>query len=139
MASSRGGAPPPLHPHPRNPHPSTRTRLLPVQFFDQHPVHDGPCNHGTFSPVPTQSPPRGASPQGGSSRQSVRSTGSAGGVGSASGSGVGLMGGKTKILGEEYGVKNPRLTYWMYYIPGLSWMGRYQRDYLLGDIIAGSE
>lgn len=60
-------------------------------------------------------------------------------MGNAAGSAAGLMGGKTKILGEEYGVKNPRLTYWMYYIPGLSWMSRYEKSYLLGDVIAGSE
>lgn len=49
-----------------------------------------------------------------------------------------MGGGKTtQALAERHGVKNPTSVYWMYYIPGLSWMGQYKQSYLLGDIVAG--
>lgn len=138
--------------NPKNP--TARTRLL-LGYADP-PVHDGPCNHGTFSPMPQVSPPGGASPALGPSRlagdrdrdrdrdrDSIRSdvSGNGSGSGSRSGGAWTLMGGgkTTQALAEQHGVKNPTLTYWMYYIPGLSWMGRYKWEYLLGDTVAGGE
>ena len=126
-------------PNPKNP--TVRTRLL-HQCTDL-PPHEGPCNHGTFSPMPQPSPPGGTSPALGPSRLlgDRESIGSAGSGGVSGTNRWPLMGGgkTTQTLAERHGVKNPTLVYWMYYIPGLSWMGRYERSYLLGDMVAGGE
>ncbi|KAF8457592.1 sulfate transporter family-domain-containing protein [Kalaharituber pfeilii] len=113
--------------------PTARTRLL----LQNEPVHDGPCNHGTFSPRP-QSPPGSSPAFGPPSFRGIRGIEREGSIRSDSGRSWPLgKSATTNYLAEQHGVRNPRLTYWMYYIPCLSWIRQYKSRYLLGDTVAG--
>lgn len=135
--------------HPRH-NPNPLTRLL-SEHVD--PVHDGPCNHGTFSPRPISSGSQGPyspvlrplafsglSPSLGPSASNHLGL-ETDSISSGRGGRLGSWGIKpnTADLAKHHGVKNPTLMYLSYYVPCVSWIGNYRLSYLPGDIIAGSE
>lgn len=109
----------PLPPHIANP----RTRLL----------HDNVSDNGTFSPI-------GSLPS--SAGSSVRSGRLGGGGSSPAGNhkqNWRQRAATTTNLAEEAGVKYPWLMYMSYYIPCISWVGRYEWSFFVGDLAAGSK
>ena len=126
--------------HDRNANP--RTRLLAQSGADGLTEQAG--GHGTFTlrsvaatPV-TGSPSLGPSQFGGLRGRTVTADGGEGSIDSRQGVWPLNKSSTTTFLAEQHGVKNPRLNYWMYYIPCLHWMKDYKSSYLLGDTIAGS-
>ncbi|KAI3319442.1 sulfate transporter 4.1 [Xylariaceae sp. AK1471] len=108
-------------------------------------AHDGPCNHGTFSPRPTSPPLRDLHSE--YERASLLDS-----EGSAPSSETRLLKGtwrktisnkfKSKkmatssALAERHGFEDSWWMYLSYYIPCLTWMSQYQWSWLQGDFTA---
>ncbi|KAH7324904.1 sulfate transporter family-domain-containing protein [Stachybotrys elegans] len=132
---------------PASPGPATRsstfaTESTPLILSRDAPVHDGACDHGTFSPRPSS--PTGLR------QASLFSDGSETPV-----SGVGSTDrpdddwkrwlkkrmrtkkmGQTRHLARQAGFQDTALMYLSYYVPCLTWMSQYKLSYLQGDMVA---
>lgn len=136
---------------------SESTALLGDAFYNEH-AHEGPCDHGTFSPrpaSPTASLPyqnnvsqlgsRAPSP-GASSENSLPIIDSVVAFVSAKGAPdwrkrwARRMKSKTmhrsSELAERHGVEDSAFMYVSYYLPCLIWMRQYKLSFLKGDFIA---
>lgn len=108
---------------------SERTSLLrgnqPLEIVPGH-IHDGPCNHGTFSPGLESSAP------------SILSDDERNGGRSFFPSFPGRSGRRstTARLAEEHGIKTSPAMYLTYYVPFFAWIRQYKWAYLHGDLIA---
>ncbi len=89
-------------------------------------AHDGPCNHGTFSP--------GLDTDGAASILSGE-TNASGGGGFFRGRGSNRRS-TTARLAEEHGLKVDPAMYITYYVPFFAWIKQYKWSYLHGDLIA---
>ncbi|KAH8912961.1 sulfate transporter 4.1 [Coniochaeta sp. PMI_546] len=136
----------PSQPH-RNPGTETTPLLRSVVDLREH-VHDGPCNHGTFSPRPlSPTSDRSYTP-------SITDTDSdIGNVPIIDGL-MNKISGKrnwrrkwvqrikskkmstSSALAERHGIKDDALMYLSYYLPVLVWSREYKWSYLKGDFIA---
>lgn len=116
-----------------------------TSLLHHEPAHEGPCNHGTFSP-------RASSPPG-SNRESFEGDGE-GDSTSMEGSASLTSEGYTKqgrnktfadrfrskkmktsdALAEQHGVKTSTFGYLSYYVPCLIWMRQYRWSWLKGDL-----
>ncbi|RDW69252.1 anti-sigma factor antagonist SpoIIaa [Coleophoma cylindrospora] len=120
------------------------TSLLrrPFELVTGH-VHDGPCNHGTFSPGLESRPESTLSDYGfglGSNNGEQSSL-----VGSLF-ENIGFKNGpgttkkkkmsRTDALVEQHGIKNTKTMYLTYYIPFFAWIKQYKWSYLQGDLVA---
>ncbi|KAK4142197.1 sulfate transporter family-domain-containing protein [Dichotomopilus funicola] len=108
--------------------------------------HEGPCNHGTFSPRPTS--PTGSIPGGdlNSPSESESEVSSVDGVRSGvtkrsdwKRKWTSKMKSKTmatsSALAEQHGVKDSALMYLSYYLPVMVWAKEYSWSYFKGDFI----
>ncbi|KAJ9137489.1 Sulfate transporter 4.1 [Pleurostoma richardsiae] len=137
--------------------PTESTALLrgPLDFREH--VHDGPCNHGTFSPRPS-SPTQ--SMQGSVYTDGGEHTPAESPSSSSSSSPIPIIDGvlaairkpkkrrawtsrmKSKkmstssALAERHGVKDDAMMYLSYYVPSIIWFREYKWSYLKGDFIA---
>ncbi|KAI1078023.1 sulfate transporter family-domain-containing protein [Whalleya microplaca] len=108
-------------------------------------VHDGPCDHGTFSPR-ASSPPPGPSMSDVDAGSTAESTSSL-----PSNESQGLKGNWKKTLSsrmksktmanssalaEQYGIRDNWVMYLGYYIPCLTWLRQYKWSWLKGDFTA---
>ncbi|KAF3766686.1 hypothetical protein M406DRAFT_345114 [Cryphonectria parasitica EP155] len=137
--------------------PSETTALLGDTFYRDH-AHEGPCDHGTFSPRPaspstsnirsnnaSQDISRAASP-GASSESSLPIIDSVVAYVSAKGASDWRRRWARRIksktmsrsgeLAERHGVKDSPYMYLSYYLPCLIWMREYKFSFLKGDFIA---
>ncbi|KAI0595693.1 sulfate transporter family-domain-containing protein [Biscogniauxia sp. FL1348] len=118
-----------------------------TSFLLQHDhVHDGPCNHGTFSPR-ASSPPRRARNMDSEMGSITESEGSAS---SSTGSRLlrppwrktfsSRMKSRTmansSALAERHGFKDSWWMYTSYYVPCLIWMRQYNLSWFKGDLTA---
>ncbi|KAI1103868.1 sulfate transporter family-domain-containing protein [Jackrogersella minutella] len=109
-------------------------------------VHDGPCDHGTFSPRVSSPPPRS-----GHHDAEIGSVADSDGSGSVPSSETQLKGNWRKTfsnrvkskkmtdsgtLAEQHGVKDSWGMYLSYYIPFLIWIKQYKWSWLKGDFTA---
>ncbi|KAK0622065.1 sulfate transporter family-domain-containing protein [Bombardia bombarda] len=140
--------------------PSESTALLQTLDLREH-VHDGPCNHGTFSPRP-------ASPSGSytfgtsyrdhaddasSSETSSSAPHSMDGAESTSHSSTNKHRSKSwknklasrmrskkmstsSVLAERHGIKDTTVMYLSYYLPVMVWAREYSWSYFKGDFVA---
>lgn len=136
--------------------PSETSPLLSNNFDHEH-VHDGPCDHGTFSPQPASptaslGPSNNVSqygsraPSPGASESSLPIIDSVVAYVSAKGAPdwrkrwAKRMKSKTmhrsSELAERHGVKDNAFMYLSYYLPCLIWMRQYKLSFLKGDFIA---
>lgn len=136
---------------------SETSALLGDDLYRDH-VHEGPCDHGTFSPCPTSPAPsfaprnnashggsRAPSP-GASSENSLPILDSVVAYVSAKGAPdwrkrwAKRMKSKTmhrsSELAERHGVEDSAFMYLSYYLPCLIWMRQYKLSFLKGDFIA---
>lgn len=114
-----------------------------------HPPHDGPCNHGTFSPRPSSPTSILSSEQSLMTSESSSSRLVDNLLGTITGN-SGDPSWRRKLarrirskkmhtsqeLAREHGIRDSPLMYLSYYIPCLTWMSQYKRSYLKGDLIA---
>lgn len=113
---------------------SERTSLLrgnqPLEIVQGH-IHDGPCNHGTFSPGLESSAPSILS-------DDERNGGRSFFPSFPGRSGTGKSGRRstTARLAEEHGIKTSPAMYLTYYVPFFAWIRQYKWAYLHGDLIA---
>ncbi|KAI5785049.1 putative sulfate transporter [Peziza echinospora] len=123
-----------------------RTRLLAQSGAADglHTEQQAAGGHGTFTVRSLAATPLSGSPSLGPSqfgglrgRTTAPADGGDGSIDSRQGVWPLNKSSTTTFLAEQHGVKNPRLNYWMYYIPCLHWMKDYKSSYLLGDTIAG--
>ncbi|KAI0394132.1 sulfate transporter 4.1 [Xylariaceae sp. FL0594] len=122
-------------------HQNTETTSL----LTHEQAHDGPCNHGTFSPRAMSPPLRDIQP--GCEADSLL-----GSEGSGGSSETPLFGGRwrrvlsnkfkskkmatSSALAERHGFEDSWWMYFSYYVPCLTWMSRYQWSWLQGDFTA---
>ncbi|KAK4677632.1 hypothetical protein QC764_300490 [Podospora pseudoanserina] len=144
---------------PSRPNPTEATSLLDsaLDFKEHEHVHDGPCDHGTFSPRPTS--PRsflcgsGSARDGDSAAQSESEAEPATGGASAPAEGqnnaprqrrpktwAARMRSKkmstSRDLAERHGIRDNALMYMSYYMPVLVWAREYSWSYFKGDFVA---
>ncbi|KAL8297643.1 hypothetical protein RB597_007276 [Gaeumannomyces tritici] len=112
-------------------------------------VHEGPCNHGTFSPRPSSpttsilSSVPSITPSESSvllqDGVTVPAAGAAGDPNWRRNWAKRIRSRKmanSTALAEQHGIKDSTLMYLSYYIPCVTWMSQYKRSYLKGDFIA---
>ncbi|KAK4202307.1 ADP-ribosylglycohydrolase-domain-containing protein [Triangularia verruculosa] len=117
--------------------PTEATSLLgsTLEFRDHEHVHDGPCDHGTFSPRPT-SPgsflARGR--EGGDSAAQSESEAEAPKTWAARMRSKKMS--TSRDLAERHGIRDNALMYMSYYMPVLVWAKEYNWSYFKGDFVA---
>ncbi|KAK3935273.1 sulfate transporter 4.1 [Diplogelasinospora grovesii] len=120
--------------------PTEYTTLLGrVLDFREH-AHDGPCNHGTFSPRPA-SPSGSFQIEGGSHADTeLDGTSTLSRTKAWKQRWASRMKSKkmstSSALAERHGVKDTALMYLSYYLPVMVWAREYKWSYLKGDFIA---
>ncbi|KAK3312077.1 sulfate transporter family-domain-containing protein [Apodospora peruviana] len=143
------------HSHQHSEPPTESTTLLGHSLDFREQVHEGPCNHGTFSPRPTS--PAGS---GGFFERSPADTESEVSVSTPLIDGIPSMAStesrkrrpnwkrqltarmKSKkmstssALAERHGIRDSTLMYLSYYLPVLVWAREYNWSYFKGDFIA---
>jgi len=114
--------------------------------------HDGPCDHGTFSPrigPITSRPSPNIGNLGAGSRllsfgaipllNGDTNDGDSASIRSIDTARVQAHRQSTAQLMKQGGVKRPWLKYASYYIPSLNWMAEYESSSLAGDVVAGGK
>ncbi|KAI0007683.1 sulfate transporter family-domain-containing protein [Xylariaceae sp. FL0662B] len=108
-------------------------------------AHDGPCDHGTFSPRVSSPPPIGEmsdmhASSTADSDSSLRSGELQGLMGTWKKTLSDRMKSKTmansSALAEQYGIRDNWVMYLGYYIPCLTWLRQYRWSWLKGDLTA---
>ncbi|KAK0723601.1 sulfate transporter family-domain-containing protein [Lasiosphaeria miniovina] len=131
-------------------HATESTALLSGELDFREHVHDGPCNHGTFSPrpaSPTASLHADSHAQSDSESDSFIPSmdGMLSGLSSNSHKGwkkqwASRMKSKkmstSSVLAERHGIKDSGLMYLSYYLPVLVWAREYSWSYFKGDFVA---
>ncbi|KAI0416500.1 sulfate transporter family-domain-containing protein [Xylaria grammica] len=108
-------------------------------------VHDGPCNHGTFSPRAASPPLRHLHTE--SERASLLGSDGSATLGEAPPPGGPLKKAFSRLiknkkmatssaLAERHGVEYSWSMFLSYYIPCLTWIRQYKRSWLTGDLTA---
>ncbi|KFA45536.1 hypothetical protein S40293_06580 [Stachybotrys chartarum IBT 40293] len=132
---------------PASPGPAPRalaSEFTPLLVGTETCVHEGPCNHGTFSPRPS-------SPAAGRRTTSLFSDVSDT-LQSTTASSIDKRDkdwkrwlkkrittkkmGHSRQLAEQAGFQDTPLMYMSYYIPCLTWMSQYKASYIQGDLVA---
>ncbi|KAI1775837.1 sulfate transporter family-domain-containing protein [Hypoxylon cercidicola] len=129
-------------PSTRHDHPNDETNETTSLLHHEH-VHEGPCDHGTFSPRVSSPPPRAANLDSES--------------GSTAGSESSVPASETQLknwrrvfssrvkskkmtdssnLAHQHGVKDSWKMYLSYYVPFLIWIKQYRWSWLKGDFTA---
>ncbi|KAF2972497.1 hypothetical protein GQX73_g1045 [Xylaria multiplex] len=115
-----------------------------TSLFLHHRAHDGPCNHGTFSPRAVSPPLRHGHAE--SERTSLLGSDGSATLGEFPPPGIlrkalyRMMKNKkmatSSALAERHGVEYSWSMFLSYYIPCLTWMRQYQWSWLTGDLTA---
>lgn len=119
---------------------ATETSALlrkPVELVSEY-VHEGECNHGTFSPRPLS---RTGSTMSyiSSGKWAAGARGVFGGVvdGTQGGGGTGNKRLSSNArFAQEHGIRTSKKMYLTYYVPFFAWIGQYRWSFLQGDLVA---
>ncbi|KAH6857174.1 sulfate transporter family-domain-containing protein [Chaetomium sp. MPI-CAGE-AT-0009] len=132
---------------PSRQHPTESTSLLTGTLDLREEAHEGPCNHGTFSPRPTS--PSGSLPADWLSPSESETEAPIPGIDGVISEGSRRRSWKKRwaskmrskkmstssALAEQHGVKDSGLMYLSYYLPVMVWAKEYSWSYFKGDFV----
>ncbi|EAQ88627.1 hypothetical protein CHGG_05246 [Chaetomium globosum CBS 148.51] len=132
---------------PSRQHATESTSLLGATLDFREEAHEGPCNHGTFSPRPAS--PSGSLPGDWLSPSESETEASVPGIDGTVSEGSRRRSWKRRwaskmrskkmstssALAEQHGVKDSALMYLSYYLPVMVWAKEYNWSYFKGDFV----